>query len=151
MELDPLHLTGGRILHLPVGVPGQGRRDQRAGQGQGGQARGLAKHQQRTGRHHHGGVTAHQELIVIGQRNPLADRSQHRARLIDTRARRAQGVEAEQDVGGAGESAGGGAQRRQHALVHGHGTSMRVGEAVVIRTVRRSHGGTETIIHLGHP
>jgi DNA-binding CsgD family transcriptional regulator len=114
VELDPLQLAGGLVLQLPVRVPGEGGRDQRAGQGQGGQPRRDAQRQQAAGRHLHGGVRPHHEFVAARQRRHLADAGQHGAGLLDAGARRAQRVEAEQDVGGAGEHACGRAQRRQH-------------------------------------
>jgi len=79
--------------------------------------------------------------IRADRRNPLADRRQQRGGLIDTPARRAQRVGAEQDVRGSGEDAGGRAQRRQHAPGHGHNRLDAIGEPSVSRTVR---GGAMT-------
>jgi DNA-binding CsgD family transcriptional regulator len=125
VELDPLQLAGGLVLQLPVRVPGEGGGHQRAGQGQGGQARRDAERQQAAGGHLHGRVRPHHELVVLRQRGHLADAGQHRAGLLDAGAGRAQGVEAEQDIGGAGQHASGGAQGREHAGHHGHGPRMR--------------------------
>lgn len=102
-----LRTSGSSIFQYecPARVVGIGQ-----GQGQGGQPRGLAQRQQRARHHLDGGVAPHYKLVIGGKRSHLAHRGQHQAGLVNARARRPQGVEAEQNIGGSGKDTGGRAQ-----------------------------------------
>jgi hypothetical protein len=87
----------------------------------------ASRHQQRAAQDLHGGVRPHHQLVVLRERHRLADRGQQRAGLLDARAGGPQGVEAEQDVRGSREDAGGRPQWCQHARDHGHSASTCFG------------------------